>query len=332
LGEGFIQAGDVVRLLGRVDVAWPHVPRSPAAFAAMRGPATSSRRSPAWQWIGRSRGTFFTRRDSCVLIFAYPVLTLLMLKPMQEPTAKKQDEVFGRLVKVGLQDPFIRAIAGIVAIAVAASFAISALGNGTKTVITLALSLAFGVILVILRTIMKYVDSTFVRVACFVSCGVIMFVFLVFAVFLLPAAFICWPPTYAQLLNLPNCSSVAAPIDEPFKPEPPAGTAITFVPDNNKYLVLVFYRLERKKDAERIVGALLSAGYRSDGSQSSLNEVIAPNRNPGTTLIKTSTLARPAVDDVSRVVRIAIPVVASGISVFPDDAPLQRGNIQISLF
>jgi hypothetical protein len=180
---------------------------------------------------------------------------------------------------------------------------------------------------------MKYVDSAFVRVACFVSCAVILFVFLVFAVFLLPAAFICWPPTYAQLLNLPNCSSVAAAsIDEPFKPEAPAGTAITFIPDNNKYLVLVFYRLERKKDAERIVGALRSAGYRSDGSQSSLDEVIAPNRNPGTTLIKTSNLARPAVDDVSRVVRIAIPVVASAISVFPDDAPLQRGNIQISLF
>jgi hypothetical protein len=70
---------------------------------------------------------------------------------MQEPTAKKQDEVFGRLIKVGLQDPFIRAIAGMVVIAVAASFAISALGNGTKTVITLALSLAFGVVLIILR-------------------------------------------------------------------------------------------------------------------------------------------------------------------------------------
>ena len=157
-----------------------------------------------------------------------------------------------------------------------------------------------------------------------------MFVFLVFAVFLIPAAFICWPQSYATLLNLPNCSS--AVVEKPFTPVPFTGAGIVFNPDNGQFLVLVFYRPERQEDAERIVGALRSAGYRSDASQSSLNEVIAPNRNPDTTLIKTTTLARSIVDDVFKVVRFAVPVKASSASVFPDDAPLQRGNIQISLF
>jgi hypothetical protein len=42
--------------------------------------------------------------------------------------------------------------------------------------------------------------------------------------------------------------------------------------------------------------------------------------------------ARAALDHVSEVVRIAVPVEASSLSVFPEDAPPQRGNIQIDLF
>jgi hypothetical protein len=245
---------------------------------------------------------------------------------------ENQDALYDRLVKVGLQDPFIRAVAGMVVIAVAASFAISALGSGTKSVITLALALAFGVVLVVLRTLMKYIDSVFVKIVCLASCGVIMSVFLIFAIFLVPAAFICWPQGYAQLLDLKSCPALSSPEDEEFKAVRYTGPAITYNADNQKYLVMVFYRPDRKSDAEHIVGALLSAGYRSDGSQSTLNEVVAPNRNPGTTLIKTTTLARAALDHVSEVVRIAVPVEASSVSVFPEDAPLQRGNIQIDLF
>jgi len=101
--------------------------------------------------------------------------------------------------------PVVAAIAGVVVIATAASIAISALGSGAKAIITIALSLLFGVALVILRALMKYVDSTFVKVVCFASAAVIMTVFLVFTVLLVPAAVICWPQPYAQLLSLPNC-------------------------------------------------------------------------------------------------------------------------------
>jgi hypothetical protein len=249
--------------------------------------------------------------------------------------AEKKDATYDRLIKVGLQDPFIRGIAGVVVIATAASIAISTLGSGTKAIITIALSLLFGVVLVVLRALMKYADSTFVRIICFGSSAVIMTVFLVFTVLLVPAAVVCWPQPYAHLLSLPNCELAAienVTSEKPFTPVAYTGTGITHNPDNNKYLVLVFYRVDRKQDAERIVGALQTAGYRSDAIQSSLDEVLAPDKRPGTTLIKTTALARPIVADVSTVVRYAIPAKASYMSLFPDDAPLRQGNIQISLF
>jgi hypothetical protein len=67
----------------------------------------------------------------------------------------RMEATHGELIRVGLLDPFIRGIVGVVVIATAGSFAISALGNGTKAIITLALSLSFGVILVILRTLIR---------------------------------------------------------------------------------------------------------------------------------------------------------------------------------
>lgn len=241
---------------------------------------------------------------------------------------RKAQATFNRLISVGLRDPFVSAIAGMVVIAVAASYAISALGSATKAIITLALSLAFGVVLVVLRTLLKYVDSTFVKIVCFGASAIIMVIFLTFAVLLIPAATICWPEPYAELLSLPNCGTTIA--QKPFAPI--ALPSITFNSQNAKYVVFVFYRLERQTDAEHIVGALRSAGYKSDGIQSSLNEVLAQDKRPGTTLIKTSGFARPIIDDVSRVVRTAIPVRAIFVSVFPEDVSFQRGHVQISLF
>jgi hypothetical protein len=246
-------------------------------------------------------------------------------------TKKKTQRTYDRLIDVGLKDPFVRGIAGMVVVATAASFAISALGSGAKAVITLSLCLAFGVVLVILRTLMRYADTSFVKIICFASSGVIMFIFLVFLLLLIPAATICWPHPYAELFGLLNCASGVLEA-RPFTPVPFTGPAIAFNPDNNKYQVLVFYRLARQEDAERIVGALRSAGYRSDGAESSLGEVIAPSRQPDTTLVKTTAQARPIVDDVSKVIKVAIPIKAATVSLFPDDAPLQRGNFQVDLF
>jgi hypothetical protein len=127
------------------------------------------------------------------------------------PQSKQDDQIYKRLIDVALKDPFIRGIGGVVVIAVVASFATSALGSGPKAVIALALSLAFGVVLVVLRVLMKNVDSSFVRIVCLASSAVIMSVFLVFAVLLVPAAVICWPQPYAQLIGLPNCGLSVTP-------------------------------------------------------------------------------------------------------------------------
>jgi hypothetical protein len=89
---------------------------------------------------------------------------------------------------------------------------------------------------------------------------------------------------------------------------------------------MVYYRSDRQADAEHIVGALLSVGYRADGRKSSLYEVIAAKRKPGTTLIKTTELAQWMVDDVSRVAKLAIPVRASMATISPGVAGRSRAN------
>lgn len=243
----------------------------------------------------------------------------------------KADATQQMLINVGLRDPFVRVIAGMAAIAFAASYAISALGSGTKAIITLALCLGFGVVLVVLRTLMKYVDSPFVKIVCFASSAVIMLVFLVFAVLLVPAAVICWPHPYADLLSLPNCAMVAIK-QVPFKPVPFTGTAITLDPDKSKYLVVVLFRPDRRSDAEHVVGALQSAGYQSTGVESNLDEVFAPDKRRDSSLIKTSALARPTVDDVAKVVRFAVPSKADFVSLFQTDVTLHKGDVQVDLF
>jgi hypothetical protein len=245
--------------------------------------------------------------------------------------AHRGEATYGELIRVGLQDPFIRGIVGVVVIATATSFAISTLGNdGTKAIITLALSLSFGVILVILRTLMKNIDSGFVRIVCFFSSTIIMTVFLIFAVFLVPAALICWPPAYAVILNLKSCGQNVVPDERPFTPVAFPATAIPFNPDNNKYVVLVFYRAKRQADAERVVGALTSAGFQSRGIAGDLNELAAPHL--GATVIRWTATAQSVLSDISKVLWIAIPVEASTILVSPNAASFTRGNIQINLF
>ena len=187
-----------------------------------------------------------------------------------------QLSLYDQLIKVGLKDPFIRTIVGLVVIAAAASFAISLLGNGTKAAISLAMALSFGVVLVILRTIVKNVDNRFIQAICFISAGVIMFVFLVFAVFLIPAALICWPKSYAQTLGLPSCTVNLDLSDKntnkagPFKPRPYPGT-VALNPENSRFTVIVYYVPERKIEAEKIAGVMLQAGYQSGGQETDLN-------------------------------------------------------------
>ena len=131
-------------------------------------------------------------------------------------------------------------------------------------------------------------------------------------------------------MHLSICSPTA-PKDRPFTPVDFTAKNVTFKSANADYQVLVFYRPDRQADAEYVVGALKTAGYKSDASQSTLDEVLTPSRNPGATLIKVTTRGRLILDAVQQLVTMARPVAASPL-IFSGDAPLQRGDIQISLF
>ena len=236
-----------------------------------------------------------------------------------------------QLIRIGLKDPFIRAIAGMVAIATAAGFVLSVLGNGTRATIAVGLSLMFGVVLVVLRVLMNNAGGVFVKWLCLAASAVIVCVFLALIIFAVPAITVCWPESYRETLGLKACEMQPSEA-KAFAPAAYSGQGISLNPDNKKYLVLVFYRPERLDDAEHIVGALLLAGYQADARASSLNEVMAPDRSPGVSLIKTTPFALPIVADVNRITQLAIPLRASVVTIFPGAAELSKGHIQIDLF
>jgi len=237
-------------------------------------------------------------------------------------------------IKIGLSDPFIRAIVGMVAIALAASFVVSTLGGGLKAALGVGLSLMFGVVLVVLRVLLTNVNSVFVKWLCFIASAIIVFAFLALAVLLVPAVTICWPQVYHDDLGLPACSMASPqPVQRPFAPVPYDGRGISMDPANNKFWIRVNYRPPRQADAERIVGALRQAGYRSDAIATELNEVLTDDRSVGTSLVKTTSAARPIVDEVNRILTLAIPLSSGRIKIFPDDVrEFANGDIQVDLF
>jgi hypothetical protein len=237
------------------------------------------------------------------------------------------NKTYGRLVSIGLKDPFIRQIAGVAALAVTASFVILVLGTGVNAILTLSLLLSFGVVLVILRTLMNNMDSSFVRTACFVASTVIMGVFLIFGVLLIPAATICYPPNFAIMLGLNSCKVATTAVIDKF--EPVAFPMIHFDLANGSRRVKVIYRSERLSDAERIVGALRSAGYQSDGVNSTLLELTPPF--PGATVLKWNSSGQATLPDVSELVRTAIPVKALTLAVSPSASSF-NDDLQIDLF
>ncbi len=52
-----------------------------------------------------------------------------------------RDGIQNRLIEIGLDDPFIKMIAGLVAVATIASTVISLLGDGMKAVLAIGLSI-----------------------------------------------------------------------------------------------------------------------------------------------------------------------------------------------
>jgi hypothetical protein len=110
----------------------------------------------------------------------------------------RDGDINSQLIRIGLKDPFIRAIAGMVAIATAAGFVLSVLGDGTRAAIAVGLSLMFGVVLIVLRVLMNNTEGVFVKWLCLASSAVIVGVFLALIIFAVPAITVCWPESYRE--------------------------------------------------------------------------------------------------------------------------------------
>lgn len=120
------------------------------------------------------------------------------------------DESKAGLIRIGLRDPFIQGIAGVVTIATAVSIAINTLGDGKNTIIAVALALIFGVILIVFRVLILNIDNTVVRWLCIFSSVTLTGVFLIFVILALPAVTFCWPPLYAEFLGVRGCKAQLA--------------------------------------------------------------------------------------------------------------------------
>src|SRR3984893_2386712 len=138
-------------------------------------------------------------------------------------------DIQGQLIKVGLKDPFIRAITGMVAVATPAGFVLSVLGDGPRAAIAVGLSLMFGVVLVVLRVLMNNTGGAFVKWLCLASSAVIIGVFLALIVFAVPAITVCWPESYRETLGLKTCAT-AVPQARAFAPAPYANHKIILIP------------------------------------------------------------------------------------------------------
>lgn len=239
------------------------------------------------------------------------------------------------LIKVGLEDPFVRGIAGIVVVATAASIAISLLGDGLKAVLAIALSIVFGVILVVLRVLTRNADDPFVKMLSQIVSGAIAIVFVLLVFLVVPAVTFCWPQAYHDTLGLQACGAIASPpsrTDTAFRARPYLGSGIVMNPDNAKYTLLVFYRPSRRSDAEGVVGAFLSAGYKSAGQETDLNEVATDDRSPDITLVKTSVPAQGLTPEVVRIAKLVLPLVADRVRTMQGPVAFAHGDVQVDLF
>jgi len=121
-------------------------------------------------------------------------------RPSADDGDQVLDESKAGMVRIGLRDPFIQGIAGVVTIATAVSIAINTLGDGKNTIIAVALALIFGVILIVFRVLILNIDNTVVPWLCIFSSVTLTGVFLICAAAKLnspraPTILRCWTCT-----------------------------------------------------------------------------------------------------------------------------------------
>jgi hypothetical protein len=161
------------------------------------------------------------------------------------------------------------------------------------------------------------------RRATIASTAAIFGILAMFIILLIPAATVCWPREYAMALGMCSYPELRTftPIMAPW---------VTYNGENNNRQAFVFYRPHRLADAERIVGALRSAGYEADGIQSDLSEMTPPHSDA--TVLRYTSKEQSSAGNVLSLIRIAIPGRTSSISVSSGPSSLTRGDFMIVLF
>lgn len=102
--------------------------------------------------------------------------------------------------------------------------------------------------------------------------------------------------------------------------------------ENSKYSVLVFYRAQRKEDAEKILQAALSKGYQSSITMSSLQEVQIGQQPDNSTFIIPTQRGEEIVNPVRDLVSSTLPPPRNGSVTVGSSWPLRRGDVQVYLF
>jgi hypothetical protein len=109
-----------------------------------RGPAHGRLRAAPAAGAGDRAQKFSPGAQACVRKITDGIKTLHRLGPLGWTGGVSMSDTtntHGHLIGIGLKDPFVRQIAAVVALASVGSFVISALGDGLKAVLTLALLL-----------------------------------------------------------------------------------------------------------------------------------------------------------------------------------------------
>jgi chromosome segregation ATPase len=99
--------------------------------------------------------------------------------------------------------------------------------------------------------------------------------------------------------------------------------------ENSQYSVFVFYRDDRKAEADEIVKELLKQGYRSSNLLTDLSE-IKEQRPPGTVTIRYTQTGQEKLKSVETLVRNS--GFGNSLDVEQSPIPLRRGDIQVLLF
>jgi hypothetical protein len=251
--------------------------------------------------------------------------------PEKPEKPEKSGGLYQQLIAMGLADPFIKLVVGIVAIGAAVGFVLTEFGGGLKAIIAIGFGIGAGVILLILRALVKDTESNFVRIMGYAASLAITAVFSILVLAVIPVVLTCKPLAYANLLGL--CVPPPAPANTPgFTPIQFTGTG-TINQTNANYHILVFYRAPRQTDAEKVAGALLWAKFNSsaiDWRNDDLSELGALSN---VVLIRTSSHGQAVADNITHLVQSAIaPVDPNTVSISATDLVLNNGDVQVDLF